>query len=94
VLIEAAHLPGSTEGKTQLLKLIASDALPIAFPIQQEADSLLKLVKKYGDVPMDLVEACIVRMSEFFPKAEVLTIDSDFHIYRRNRKQRIPVIMP
>ena len=43
---------------------------------------------------MDLVDACIVRMSELYPEAEVLTIDSDFHIYRRNRNQRIPLIMP
>lgn len=94
LLIEAAYLLGSTKGKVQLLKLVASDALMMGFSIQQEADTLLKFIDKYGDLPIDLVDACIVRMSELYPEAEVLTIDSDFHIYRRNRNQRIPLIMP
>jgi uncharacterized protein len=32
-------------------------------------------------------------MSEMYPSHDVITLDSDFEIYRRNRNQPIPVIM-
>jgi hypothetical protein len=43
---------------------------------------------------MSLADACLVRMSELDPAARVLTMDSDFKVYRRNGRQVIPTIMP
>ncbi len=43
---------------------------------------------------MALADACLVRMSELFPYDVLLTIDSDFRIYRRNRRQAIPLLTP
>ena len=45
-------------------------------------------------VPMSLADACLVRMSELNSKAKVLTLDSDFKIYRRNKRQVIPTLFP
>ena len=33
-------------------------------------------------------------MSEIVPEPVVLTTDSDFHIYRRHRRQVVPCITP
>ena len=44
--------------------------------------------------PMDFADACLVRMSERYPDSQVLTLDSDFTIYRRHRREPIPVLMP
>ena len=49
---------------------------------------------RYTNVPMSLADACLVRMSELYPDSLVLTNDSDFAIYRRNRNQTIPTLMP
>jgi uncharacterized protein len=35
-----------------------------------------------------------VRMSELVAGCTVLTLDSDFHIYRRHRRQKIPLLIP
>ncbi|BAY17497.1 hypothetical protein NIES21_33350 [Anabaenopsis circularis NIES-21] len=43
---------------------------------------------------MSLADACLVRMTQLYPKSELLTFDSDFRIYRKNRNQLISVIMP
>jgi len=49
---------------------------------------------KYANVPMSFADACLVKMSEQYSKSVVLTLDSDFLIYRRHGNQSIPTIMP
>jgi len=49
---------------------------------------------RYQSVPMSFADACLVRMSELWPKTPVFTLDSDFRIYRRNKRQSIPLIAP
>jgi hypothetical protein len=49
---------------------------------------------KYGDVPMSLADACLVRMSELDPDLTVVTIDRDFRLYRRHGRLSISTIMP
>jgi hypothetical protein len=56
--------------------------------------ALAGIVRKYGK-PMDLADAGIVRLSEIFPKAKVITIDvEDFRVYRRYRNEPILLIHP
>jgi hypothetical protein len=49
---------------------------------------------RYASVPMSLADSCLVRMSEIYPDSRVLTLDSDFRVYRRNGRQMIPMIAP
>ncbi len=51
-------------------------------------------MQRYQNVPMSLADAYLVRMSEMYEDSTVLTLDSDFKIYRKNRNESIPVIMP
>jgi len=41
---------------------------------------------------MSLADACLVRMAELYKDSVVFTFDSDFKIYRKNRRQVIPLI--
>jgi hypothetical protein len=61
-------------------------------PVIIDAGPLVALI--YADVPMSLADACLVRMSELFPKHRVMSLGSDFHVYRRNRLQVIPLLSP
>jgi len=45
-------------------------------------------------VPMSFADACLVRMSELALQSVVLTLDSGFKRYRRNRRHVVPVIAP
>jgi uncharacterized protein len=43
---------------------------------------------------MSLADACLVRLAELYPQSPVLTLDSDFLIYRKNGRQVIAVLSP
>ena len=51
-------------------------------------------MRKFASVPMSLADACLVRMSELDAQTTIVTMDGDFRVYRRNRRQVIPTIMP
>lgn len=52
---------------------------------------MLALVTKYADQPMDLADACVVRMSELSTRCKVWTVDrTDFTAYRRHGRQPVP----
>ena len=63
-------------------------------PLDGESAAIHALMKKYRNVPASFADACLVRLSERHPDALVLTIDSDFEIYRRNGRQHLPLRAP
>jgi predicted nucleic acid-binding protein len=78
-----------------LLKREGRDTDPLfALTVQQELSDLRVLMRRYRNRPMSLADACLVRLSEIHASAEVLTLDSDFRIYRRHGNKVIPVRMP
>ena len=75
-----------------LFTLLEREAIVLAFNLAQELSIISDLMTKYENVPMSLADACLVRMAEFYPNTQVLTLDGDFKIYRINRDQVIPII--
>src|SRR5918992_13950 len=65
VLSEAFHLLGP-RGVPALGALLRRRALLPAFDLDNDVDSVLKLLQKYASVPMSLADGCLVRMSETF----------------------------
>lgn len=43
---------------------------------------------------MALADACLVRMSELYARSTILTLVSDFHVYRKNGNETIPLLIP
>jgi predicted nucleic acid-binding protein len=82
------------EGQDAMLKLVARGVVEIGFSLRDELGAVRKLMERYASVPMALADGCLVRMSALMPRATVLTVDSDFKIYRRNRRQAIPLLSP
>jgi uncharacterized protein len=88
VLIEAGYRLGVQELAPRLLR---DGDYVSALSLTEDADALLWLLRKYADQQMDLADACIVRLSERFPSATVLTVDKmDFSVYRRRDGTKIP----
>jgi hypothetical protein len=52
------------------------------------------LPKRYHSVPISLADACLVRMSELHSESSVMTLDSDFRVYRRHGRLVVPTLMP
>jgi len=95
VLAEAMHLlmryPGAHDA---LFALIDNGALRIAFHVEDHLAELRRLIRKYHDRPMSLADACVVGMAEIHKQHFVLTLDSDFHIYRKHGRTPLALICP
>jgi len=81
-------------GSEAVLLLMERGVVEIGFNLNQEFREIQKLITRYQSVPMSLADGCLVRMSEQFLGSSILTLDSDFTIYRKHNRQPIPVIMP
>ncbi len=92
VLAEAAfHLQSSG----YVLELVEEGLLRPAFDLSQNLAQLAALARRYRDRNPDLADLCLIRMSELYPRHPVLTVDeSDFRIYRRNKREVIPLLPP
>ena len=74
--------------------LFQRGVVTLAFSAKDELSVLDELMRRYANVPMSLADACLVRMSELVANCVVLTLDSDFRIYRKNRRQKVPLLIP
>ena len=95
VLTEAAFLL-KREGRDTdpLFVLLDRGVIRIGLSIQEHKADLRALMRRYRNRPMSLADACLVRLSEIHAAGEVLTLDSDFRIYRRHGNKVIPLRMP
>lgn len=95
VLSEACFLMSRVDdGADAILALVAADIIRVEFQVGVEIAPVRRLVDRYANVPMSFADACLVRMSELELQSVVLTLDSDFKRYRRNRRHVVPVIAP
>ena len=81
-------------GQEAVLELLSKDVLKVDFRMLSEIDALRGLMHKFTNVPMSVADACLVRMTELDVQSVIVTLDGDFRVYRRNRRQVIPTIMP
>ena len=91
VLAEAAfHLRNSA----LVLEMITEDLVALAFDCNDHLPQLAVLAARYADRQPDLADLCLIRMSELYPQHSIVTVDRDFRLYRRNKREVIPIIMP
>ena len=55
----------------------------------EKLNRITEITRKYQDIPMDLADASLVVVSEETGIREILTIDSDYYIYRTITKEMI-----
>ena len=92
VLAETAfHL-----SSVSLVMAFATEGLVrVEFRLNDHVRRIEELAERYADRCPDLADLCLIRMSELHPKLPVITIDvADFRIYRRGRREAIPLIYP
>lgn len=95
VLAEATYLTRQTPGaRAALIEMIGENFLTIGMAVADHHSAILAMVRRYADVPMSLADACLVRLAELYPQSPVLTLDSDFSVYRKNGRQVIEVLRP
>jgi predicted nucleic acid-binding protein len=77
-----------------LFAMMDRKSIHIAFDLQSEFTSVATLMREYDNLPMSVADGCLVRLAELHDGASVFTLDKHFRIYRKNGRQKIPVIMP
>jgi uncharacterized protein len=95
VLAEAMHLLAKfPRGQDTLFGLLENGAVRIVFRVDEHIRALRMLHHKYRDRPMSLADACVVRMAEIHDQYAVLTLDSDFTVYRKHGREPLTLIFP
>jgi len=77
------------------LALVTDGLIALAFDCREHLPHLSRLAKRHADRRPDLADLCLIRMSELHPHHVVITTDREnFRIYRRNKREAIPLICP
>jgi len=79
-------------GREAFITLLNRGLIQIPFHLGNHTEAVTELLNRYQSVPMSLADACLVKMAEEYEGSSVMTLDSDFQIYRKNRNQPIPLI--
>jgi predicted nucleic acid-binding protein len=92
VLAETAFHLGSS---ALVLALLHDGLVRSTFVLSEHVPRLAELAARYADRKPDLADLCLIRLSELHPKYPVITTDlADFRVYRRGRREAIPLIHP
>lgn len=78
-----------------VLDFVRTGLIKPSFTLADQISKVTALAERYRDRQPDLADLCLIRMSELHPKHPVITTDlADFRVYRRNRRETIPLIYP
>jgi predicted nucleic acid-binding protein len=91
VLAETAFHIQSSE---RVLGMLRDNVVRVAFDCASQLEQLHDLATRYADRNPDLADLCLIRMSELYPHHTVITVDEDFRVYRRNKREAIPLLCP
>ena len=92
VLTEAAHFLRTPR---PLVEMVEAGELLIPFTLADQAPDLARIIGAYHGHKVSLADACLVRMSELWRDATIVTLDAkDFAVYRRFGREAIPYISP
>ncbi len=95
VVAESCHLLRRIPGApSRVLELIGRGAVKVGMSLEHEVAAIQALHHRYRDRPASLADVCLVRMSELLDPSIVLTLDSDFYVYRRLGRKSIPLLHP
>jgi predicted nucleic acid-binding protein len=78
-----------------VLSMLTEGLVALAFDVDDNVAPLSALATRYADRKPDLADLCLIRMSELHPRHSVITVDkADFRVFRRNKREAIPLICP
>jgi uncharacterized protein len=84
-LTEAMHLlkrAGGLSAQDQLWGYVADGPVSLHLPALDEWERMRRLMRQYGDAPMDIADASLVTAAERLNVNRVFTLDRHFRAYR------------
>lgn len=90
VVTEVSHmLDFNVQTQIDFLTWVNLGGITIQNIENEDISRIIELSKKYSDLPMDLADASLVVLSEKKNIKEIITIDSDYYVYRTIQKEMI-----
>ena len=93
VITESCYLlrkmPGAVEA---VLKNVERGSFQIPFWLTEQVALVSRLVTRYANVPMDFADGCLVTLATAYGAGRILTLDSDFVIYRWGKNRPFELI--
>jgi predicted nucleic acid-binding protein len=94
VIAESCYLLREIRGAAAaVLENVDRGIFQVPYRLTGNATGLIKLLRKYADVPMDFADACLVDMASDYQTGRILTLDADFRIYRWGRNRPFELLL-
>lgn len=94
VIAEACYLlrrmPGASE---VVIENVADGIFQIPFRLSESSRAVQRILRKFRDRGIDLADACLIHLASELRSAEILTLDSDFRIYRWGNNQAFHLLL-
>jgi len=95
VIAESIHMLRFAHGAAEaILSSIDERVLEVPFKLSDASREVKALLKKYGDIPADFADACLIAMADELDTGDILTLDSDFKHYRWRRTRAFHMLIP
>jgi len=90
VVTEVSHmLDFNVQTQIDFLTWIKLGGVVVEDLEKEDLNRIIELSKKYSDIPMDLADASLIVLSEKMKIKQIITIDSDYYIYRTINKEML-----
>ena len=76
-----------------LVKNVERGVFRLPFRLDEGAATIRSLMKRYARVPMDFADACLVALADVLDTGRILTLDSDFRVYRWRRTRAFDLLI-
>ena len=94
VIAESCYLVRELKGAPEaILENVDRGVFSVPYRLAGNATTVSKLMKKYANVPMDFADACLVDMAGDYHSGRILTLDSDFRIYRWGKNRPFELLL-
>jgi predicted nucleic acid-binding protein len=94
VIAESCYLVRNLKGASAaILENVERGIFQIPYRVAGNTGRVVKLMKKYANIPMDFADACLVDMANDYSTGRVLTLDRDFLIYRWGRNRPFELLL-
>jgi predicted nucleic acid-binding protein len=94
VIAESCYLLRDVEGAAEaILHSVATREFLIPISLPEGALPVRRIMAKYRDRHIDLADAFLIHLANEFRTGDILTVDSDFQIYRWGRNNRFQALV-
>ncbi len=94
VIAETSYLVRNLRGAAgAVIENVRRGNFLLPYRLEDRAEIIGKLLKKYADVPMDLADACLVDLAGLYRTDRILTLDADFETYRWRRNRPFHLLL-